>query len=183
MGFSTGVCCHALLQGIFPTQGLNPGLSHYMQILCHLSLCWFLLHRKVNQSHVYLYTLFLDFPSHLGDRRAVSTVPVLHSKFSVVIHFIHSTSSVCSSAPVSQLILPSPLPACCPWICSLCLCLYFCFANKIVIPFPQIPHICVNIQYLFFSFWLTSFCMTIFSLQIISFLCMLSSPSSSRLVF
>ena len=27
-GKNTGVGCHFLLQGIFPTQGLNPGLSH-----------------------------------------------------------------------------------------------------------------------------------------------------------
>ena len=26
-GQNTGVCCHSLLQGIFPTQGLNPGLQ------------------------------------------------------------------------------------------------------------------------------------------------------------
>ena len=32
-----GVGCHALLQGIFPTQGLNPGLLHCRQILYHLS--------------------------------------------------------------------------------------------------------------------------------------------------
>ena len=32
-----GVGCHALLQGIFPTQGSNPGLPHYRQILYHLS--------------------------------------------------------------------------------------------------------------------------------------------------
>ena len=30
-------CCHALLQGIFPTQGSNPGLPHCRQILYHLS--------------------------------------------------------------------------------------------------------------------------------------------------
>ena len=29
--------CHALLQGIFPTQGLNLGLLHCRQILYHLS--------------------------------------------------------------------------------------------------------------------------------------------------
>ena len=29
--------CHALLQGIFPTQGSNPGLPHCRQILCCLS--------------------------------------------------------------------------------------------------------------------------------------------------
>ena len=36
-GRNTGVSCHALLQGIFPTQGLNPGLLHCRQILYHLS--------------------------------------------------------------------------------------------------------------------------------------------------
>ena len=30
---NTGVGCHFLLQGIFPTQGLNPGLLHHSQIL------------------------------------------------------------------------------------------------------------------------------------------------------
>ena len=36
-GKNTGVGCHALLQGIFPTQGSNPGLPHCMWILYHLS--------------------------------------------------------------------------------------------------------------------------------------------------
>ena len=36
-GKSTGVGCHAPLQGIFPTQGLNPGLPHCWQSLYHLS--------------------------------------------------------------------------------------------------------------------------------------------------
>ena len=36
-GKNTGVGCHALLQGIFPTQGLDPGLLHCRQILHHLS--------------------------------------------------------------------------------------------------------------------------------------------------
>jgi len=31
------VGCYALLQGIFPTQGLNPGLPHCRQILYRLS--------------------------------------------------------------------------------------------------------------------------------------------------
>ena len=31
------VGCHALLQGIFPTQGSNPGLSHCRWILYYLS--------------------------------------------------------------------------------------------------------------------------------------------------
>ena len=35
-GKNTGVGCHTLLQGIFPTQGLNPSLKHCRQILYHL---------------------------------------------------------------------------------------------------------------------------------------------------
>ena len=36
-GRNTGVGCHVLLQGIFPTQGSNPGLLHCRQILHHLN--------------------------------------------------------------------------------------------------------------------------------------------------
>ena len=36
-GKNTGVGCHALLQGIFPTQGSNPGLLHCRGILYQLS--------------------------------------------------------------------------------------------------------------------------------------------------
>ena len=36
-GKNTGVGCHLLLQGIFPTQGSNPGLLHCRWILYHLN--------------------------------------------------------------------------------------------------------------------------------------------------
>ena len=36
-GKNTGVGCHFLLQGIFPTQGSNPGLLYCRQILYQLS--------------------------------------------------------------------------------------------------------------------------------------------------
>ena len=36
-GKNTAVGCHALLQGIFPTEGLNPGLLHCRWILYQLS--------------------------------------------------------------------------------------------------------------------------------------------------
>ena len=36
-GQNTGVGSHSLLQGIFPTQGLNPGPPHCRQILYQLS--------------------------------------------------------------------------------------------------------------------------------------------------
>ena len=47
-GRSTGVGCHFLLQGIFPTQGSNPALPYCRQLLYHLSHqgslkeCWYL---------------------------------------------------------------------------------------------------------------------------------------------
>ena len=37
LGENTGVDCHALLQGIFPTQASNPGLLHWRWILYRLS--------------------------------------------------------------------------------------------------------------------------------------------------
>ena len=39
-GKSTGVGCHFFFQGIFPTQGWNPGLLQCRQILYHLSYWW-----------------------------------------------------------------------------------------------------------------------------------------------
>ena len=36
-GKNTGVGCHAFLDGIFPTEGLNPGLLHHRWILYRLS--------------------------------------------------------------------------------------------------------------------------------------------------
>ena len=35
-GKNTGVACHALFQGVFPTKGSNPGLPHCRQILYSL---------------------------------------------------------------------------------------------------------------------------------------------------
>ena len=36
LGKNTGVGSHSLLQGLFPTQGSNPGLLHFRQIPYHL---------------------------------------------------------------------------------------------------------------------------------------------------
>jgi len=36
-GKNTGVGCHVLFQGIFPTQGSNPGRQHCRWVLYHLS--------------------------------------------------------------------------------------------------------------------------------------------------
>ena len=62
-----------------------------------------------------------------------SQFPVLYSRFSLVVYFIHtnSISSVYVSIPISRF-LPPPLPLWNPYICSLGLCFYFCFASKII---------------------------------------------------
>ena len=47
-GKGTGMGCHFLLQGIFPTEGSNPGLPHCRQKLYHLSHQWS--PRNINKS-------------------------------------------------------------------------------------------------------------------------------------
>ena len=70
---------------------------------------------------------WISFPFRSPQR---TEFPVLHSRFSLVICFIHGINSVQMSIPVSRVILP-PFPTWYPCVCSLCLCLYFCFVNKI----------------------------------------------------
>ena len=67
-GKSTGVGCHFLLQGIFPTQGLNPGLPRCRQTLYRLSLvsyCYYdaILHKQLStfEKSSLLLLLFLNF--------------------------------------------------------------------------------------------------------------------------
>ena len=62
-GKNTGVGCHALLQGIFPTQGLNPGLLH-----CRFFTIWAT--REVLKFHLscaLALTIMIDKESHLTD--------------------------------------------------------------------------------------------------------------------
>ena len=59
-GKSTGVGCHFLLQGIFPTQGSNPGLSHCRQMLYRLSQLGRVLLHKPEQI---TFFLGLNFPT------------------------------------------------------------------------------------------------------------------------
>ena len=65
-GKNTGVGCYALLQCIFPTQGLNPSLRHCRQILYHLShqeasvLC-----DCLSKSCIIHNSAYVDFEIHL----------------------------------------------------------------------------------------------------------------------
>ena len=52
-GKNTGVGCHLLLQGIFPTQGLNPGLLHCRQTPYPLS------YQEHIEVHIYILIYIL----------------------------------------------------------------------------------------------------------------------------
>ena len=91
---------------------------------CLTMLCQFLLYSKVNQLHIYKYSLFFGSPSRLGHRRALSRVSCATSVFSLVIYFIYSTNSVYMPFPISNSSHPS-FSLLDPYLCSLCL--YFSF--------------------------------------------------------
>ena len=61
-GKNTGVGYHFLLQGIFPTQGSNPGPLHCRQILYHLS------HKGSLGKYLYYYYFFNSFPLQVTAR-------------------------------------------------------------------------------------------------------------------
>ena len=63
-GKNIRVGSHSILQGIFMTQGLNPGLLHCRHILYHLS------HQE--NPRVYMYHLPFGLPSHHSAPRRVS---------------------------------------------------------------------------------------------------------------
>ena len=76
-------------------------------------------------------------------------------RFLLVIHFVHI--SVYMSIPISQFITPPPLPPSLSPLGVHTFLLYICVSISALqtsssVPFFQVPHICVNIRYLFFSF-------------------------------
>ena len=74
-GRNTGMGCHDLLQGIFPTQGSNPGLPHCRRILYHLShqgspfLYWMY---RIYTCDIWIYHIFF-IHSHFDRHWAIST--------------------------------------------------------------------------------------------------------------
>ena len=65
-GQNTGVGSLSLLQGIFPTQGSNPGLTHCRQILFQLSHKGSLLYVYLHIFYAFMIDLFLTFSLFLG---------------------------------------------------------------------------------------------------------------------
>ena len=111
------------------------------------------IHTHISQ-HFWISLIFRS--SH-----SIEEFPELHSRFSLLIClYIVSIVYICQSKSPS-----TPQPAfrhldVHTFVLYVCV---FISALQIrsFIPFFQIPHIRVNIQYLLFSFWLTSLCMTV----------------------
>ena len=63
-GKNIGVGCHFLLQRIFPTQGLNPGLPDCRQTLYHLSHQGRHFSELLSQNMQWLFTMVFSFNKH-----------------------------------------------------------------------------------------------------------------------
>ena len=79
--------------------------------------------------HICTYPSLLDLPFHLGHHNVLSRVPCVIPWFELVVYSINRINSEYVSILVSH---SSSLLLCYSYICSLHLCLYFFFANKII---------------------------------------------------
>ena len=120
-GKSTGVGCHFLLQGIFPTQGSNPGLSHCRQTLYCLRH-WIIDTRNYFSCHIlilayftlgYLSIIFLNGASEfhiskfvLHMHSHIKCKPLLLFSMScpsdLISHWFSPKDSCCRLTPLSQ---------------------------------------------------------------------------------
>ena len=87
-------------------------------------------------SYICIYPIFGGFPSYLGHQRALSRFPCAVQQVLISYLFytlyIYIYIYIYFSTPSSQFILPThSLPPWYPDVCSLHLCLYFCFADHL----------------------------------------------------
>ena len=108
-GQNTGVGSLSLLQGIFPTQGSNPGLPHCGRILYHLS------HK--GSPILFLFTLLLQYGlAFSGTHQACSVFePLLGS----ILHFLQIHFSITSSGTLLLTTLSKVLSE------TACFCFFF----------------------------------------------------------
>ena len=89
MAFSSeniGVGCGALLQGIFPTQGWNPGPLHWQVDalpLSHLGSLWFP-EVSFNPAHIFLNSPFIKFSTIPWMCHAIVTFPPFSYHFKIL---------------------------------------------------------------------------------------------------
>ena len=100
-GKNTRVDCHALLQGIFPTQGLNPGVPHCRPILCCLS----------HQGNPLFLSVQLS-PSVVSDS-VTPWIAACQAPLSITTPGVYSNSCPSSQwchPAISSSVIPSPMP-------------------------------------------------------------------------
>ena len=85
------------------------------------------------EAHIYIYPPPFGFPSYSGHHRALSKVPCAIQDV-LISYLFYTQYQQCIYANRGLSILPTlfPFPLWYPYICSLWLCLYFYFANKII---------------------------------------------------
>ena len=95
-GQNTGMGSHSLPQGIFPTQGLNPGLLHGRKIIYHPSNQGSILLLPFNLNTVYmLYSnknMFLIFKKRFKMMWAQVLISRFRRGWKSKFHFLHTAS-------------------------------------------------------------------------------------------
>ena len=102
-GNSTGVGCHFLFQGIFPTQGSNPGLLHCRQTLCHLS------HQGSQSSMSYQINRLTEKHDYLTDAEKITFDKIQHA-FMITYYYL-PYSAVSDSVTLWTIAHHTPLSA------------------------------------------------------------------------
>ena len=129
-GKDTRVGSHSLLQGIFPTQGLNPGLLHCGQILHHLS------HQgspfDTRKPHLFQSPT----PRMLGTPEKLLSI----SKFG---HLIHSSSLILPLV----ILYPTSLGCCLPPPLK-----FARHTTQIHLYVPELTHTCIWVPVRFWEF-------------------------------
>ena len=92
-GKSTGVGCHFFLQGIFPTQGSNPGLPHRRQTfyhLSHLGSLQTLLHTSKNLLSIsvsYLFSVLFSLLQSIVQSSSPKSCEIVENKLILIMWF------------------------------------------------------------------------------------------------
>ena len=138
---NTGVGSLSLLQGIFPTQGLNPGLLHCRRILYQLShkgnpriLEWVAYPFSRGSSWPRNWTGVSCIAVGFFTNWAMKGSPELCSRFSLVIYFIDSINCVYMSNPNLPIHPSSFYP---PWVYTFVL--YVCVSISVLQMRSSVP--------------------------------------------
>ena len=122
-GQNTGVGSLSLLQGIFPTQGSNPGLPHCRQILYQLS------HKGSPRILEWVAYPFFSRSFQPRDQAGVSCIAGRFFTHWAIREALYMVVCICQPQ-YPNLSCPSFLPS--NYVCFLYLWLHFCFVNKFI---------------------------------------------------